>query len=153
MPPQHDLTSSAMSAPRIRTGETWGRRSGACKLNHSAKGPAPTDWCFNDMPMAFIEGFYKEYIFKNILSCFCTWKELQNQMWWWWALARIVLICVPNEPIPATSLTGLWKQFFPHQREGAGGMNLNLEMSRCFESCTYFLESVFLMKNRTWSKI
>ena len=38
---QHGLTSGAMSAPRIRTGETLGRRSGARELNHSATGPAP----------------------------------------------------------------------------------------------------------------
>ena len=30
-----------MSAPRIGTGETLGRRSGARELNHSAMGPAP----------------------------------------------------------------------------------------------------------------
>ena len=39
-PPQHGLMSGAMSAPRIRTGETLGRCSGACKLNHWAMGPA-----------------------------------------------------------------------------------------------------------------
>ena len=37
---QHDSMSGAMSVPRIRTGETLGRRSGARELNHSATGPA-----------------------------------------------------------------------------------------------------------------
>ena len=41
MPPQHGLMSGAMSSPRIQTGETLGRRSGAHELNHSATGPAP----------------------------------------------------------------------------------------------------------------
>ena len=45
MPPQRGLKSSATSAPRIRTGETLGCRSGACELNHSAMGPAPNR-CF-----------------------------------------------------------------------------------------------------------
>ena len=39
-PPQHNLTSSATSTPKIRTGETLGRRSGTRELNHSAMGPA-----------------------------------------------------------------------------------------------------------------
>uniref|UniRef100_A0A9L0JLB2 Prostaglandin E synthase 3 n=1 Tax=Equus asinus TaxID=9793 RepID=A0A9L0JLB2_EQUAS len=39
--PQHGLTSGAMSAPRIQTGETLGRCSRARELNHSATGPAP----------------------------------------------------------------------------------------------------------------
>ena len=38
---QRGLMSGAMSAPRIRTGETLGRQSGAHELNHSAMGPAP----------------------------------------------------------------------------------------------------------------
>ena len=41
MPPQQGLMSGAMSAPRIRTGETLGRRSEAPELNHSATRPAP----------------------------------------------------------------------------------------------------------------
>ena len=40
MPPEHGLTSSAMSTPRIQTGETLGRRSRVRKLNHLAAGPA-----------------------------------------------------------------------------------------------------------------
>ena len=40
MPPHHGLMSSAMSAPRIQTGETLGHRSRAHELNHSATGPA-----------------------------------------------------------------------------------------------------------------
>ena len=47
MPPQHGLMSSAMSAPRIQTGETLGHRSGVRKLNHSAVGPAPIPEFFN----------------------------------------------------------------------------------------------------------
>ena len=43
MPPQHGLTSGAMPAPRIWTGETLGRRSGAYVLNHSATGLAPLE--------------------------------------------------------------------------------------------------------------
>ena len=39
--PQRGLMSSAMLAPRIRTGETLGHQSRACRLNHSAMGPAP----------------------------------------------------------------------------------------------------------------
>ena len=41
MLPQHGLISGAMSAPRIQTGETLGRQSGACELNHLAMGLAP----------------------------------------------------------------------------------------------------------------
>ena len=41
MLPQHGLMSGAMSIPRIRTGETLGRRSGAHELNHSAAGLTP----------------------------------------------------------------------------------------------------------------
>ena len=44
-PPQHGLTSSAMSTPRIRTGETLDWRGGARKLNHLVTGPAPSK-CF-----------------------------------------------------------------------------------------------------------
>ena len=40
-PPQHGMMSRAMSAPRIQTGETLGRRSGVWELNHLATGPAP----------------------------------------------------------------------------------------------------------------
>ena len=39
--PQRGLMSGAMSGPRIRTSKTLGCRSWACKLNHSATGPAP----------------------------------------------------------------------------------------------------------------
>ena len=39
--PQHGLISSAVSAPRIQTGEILGCRSGVCELNRSATGPAP----------------------------------------------------------------------------------------------------------------
>ena len=38
--PQHGLTSGAMSAPRIQTGETLERLSGAREFNHWAMGPA-----------------------------------------------------------------------------------------------------------------
>ena len=38
---QRGLTSGAMSAPRIRTGETLGRRNGAFELNYLATGSAP----------------------------------------------------------------------------------------------------------------
>ena len=41
MLPQRGLMSSAMSTPRIRTGETLGHCSGACELDLSAMGPAP----------------------------------------------------------------------------------------------------------------
>ena len=41
MPPQRGFMSGAMSVPRIRTGETLSRQSGARALNHSATGPAP----------------------------------------------------------------------------------------------------------------
>ena len=41
MPPQHGLLSGAMSAPRIRTGETLGSRSGVRELNRWATGLAP----------------------------------------------------------------------------------------------------------------
>ena len=41
MLPQHGLMSGAMSAPRIRTGETLGRGGGSRELNHSATGPVP----------------------------------------------------------------------------------------------------------------
>ena len=41
-PPQRGLTSSAMSGPRTRTGETLGRRSGEQETNHSVTGPAPS---------------------------------------------------------------------------------------------------------------
>ena len=52
MPPQHGLTSSAMSMPRIRTGETLGRQIGAHKLNHMAMGPAPPSFLrLNNMPL------------------------------------------------------------------------------------------------------
>ena len=40
--PQHSWVSGAMSTSRIRTSETLGCRSGACELNHSATGPAPS---------------------------------------------------------------------------------------------------------------
>ena len=33
-----------MSTPRIRTGETLGRRRGGCELNHSAMWLAPKMW-------------------------------------------------------------------------------------------------------------
>ena len=39
--PQHGLMSGAMSTPKIWTGETLGRHSGAWELNHSATRPAP----------------------------------------------------------------------------------------------------------------
>ena len=41
MLPQHGLVRGATSAPRTRVGETLGYRSGACKLNRWATGPAP----------------------------------------------------------------------------------------------------------------
>ena len=41
MPLQHGLMSGAMSAPRIWTGETLGRQSGARELNYSATGLTP----------------------------------------------------------------------------------------------------------------
>ena len=41
MPPQHDLMSGARSAPRIRTEETLGRRSGACEPTSLAMVLAP----------------------------------------------------------------------------------------------------------------
>ena len=41
MPPQHGLMSSAVSAPRIWTGETLGHWSRGSELNHSATKPAP----------------------------------------------------------------------------------------------------------------
>ena len=40
MLPQHGLMGGARSAPRIRTGETLGRQSGAHKFNHLATGLA-----------------------------------------------------------------------------------------------------------------
>ena len=42
MPPQYGPMSGATSVPRIQTGETLGRWSGARGLNHLATGPAPT---------------------------------------------------------------------------------------------------------------
>ena len=39
--PQRGLMSSAMSAPRIRTSETLGCRSGVRELNHSATASVP----------------------------------------------------------------------------------------------------------------
>ena len=45
MPLQRGLMSSAMSAPKIRTGKTLGCRSGAREISHSAMGPAPAE-CF-----------------------------------------------------------------------------------------------------------
>ena len=49
MLPEHGLMSSAMSLPRIRTGETLGRQSGGRKLNHLAMGPAPPlPWFLSD---------------------------------------------------------------------------------------------------------
>ena len=41
--PQRGLMCGAMSAPRMRTGETLGCQSGACELNHWATGPAPRE--------------------------------------------------------------------------------------------------------------
>ena len=41
MPPQHGPMSGGMSAPRIQSSETLGRRSRAHELNHLATGPAP----------------------------------------------------------------------------------------------------------------
>ena len=41
---QHDLMSSTMSAPRIRTSKTLGHRSGVRELHHSAMGPVPKKW-------------------------------------------------------------------------------------------------------------
>ena len=40
-PPQHGSKSGARSTPRIWTGETLGRWSGACELDHSAREPHP----------------------------------------------------------------------------------------------------------------
>ena len=45
-PPQRGLMNGAMSAPRIRTGQTLGRQSRARELNHSATGPAPKNLRF-----------------------------------------------------------------------------------------------------------
>ena len=39
-------SSSAMSAPRIRPGETLSHRSRAHELNHSARGPVPHSFSF-----------------------------------------------------------------------------------------------------------
>ena len=38
---RHGLMSSAMSVPKIRTGDTLGCWSGVHRLNHSTMGPAP----------------------------------------------------------------------------------------------------------------
>lgn len=57
--PPHGLMSSAMSAARIRTGETPGRRSGADEFNHSVTG------------LALLDGF------KNLK----TWEQSS-----WWVL-------------------------------------------------------------------
>ena len=41
MPPQHGLMSGAMSAPRIRTGETLGCQSRVCELYHLVMAAGP----------------------------------------------------------------------------------------------------------------
>ena len=59
MPPQHGLMSSAMSAPRIRTGETLGCQSGPRELNHSAMGLAPVLWI----------------LFAHLSGCTASWSR------------------------------------------------------------------------------
>ena len=51
MPPQRGLMSNVMSAPRIRTVEPLGRRSGAHERNRLAMGPAPVHKVLLDQGM------------------------------------------------------------------------------------------------------
>ena len=60
--PQHGLMSSAMSVPRIRTYETLGCLSRACKLSHWATGPAPSQ----SFLMKSIIHLYKNYLSQYI---------------------------------------------------------------------------------------
>ena len=60
--PQHGLMSGTMSAPRIQTGETLGRCSGARQLNHSATGPAPQINILNIQCASFETHLYSYHI-------------------------------------------------------------------------------------------
>ena len=61
MLPQRGLMSSAMSAPRIPTGESLCRRSGAHELNQWTTGPAPHFWVSNYNARFFILQFFQNY--------------------------------------------------------------------------------------------
>ena len=79
MLPQHGLMSGAMSAPRIRTGETLGRQSGARELNYSATGRAPYVWFFWGITIPFSTAtvpFYSKTCFK--IPC---WIYLSSYFW------------------------------------------------------------------------
>ena len=71
-PPQHGLMSGAMSAPRIRTSETLGHRSGARELNHSAMGPAPVVLVFNFIQ---ISNQLDQFLIDLSRDILCIYKE------------------------------------------------------------------------------
>ena len=85
-PPQRGLMSGAMSALRIRTGETLGRESGARQLSHGPRGrPSRCFFYIRDVSvlsegLIFIDG---------------SWKEAQFRQWGWRGGAG-----APRGPLP-----------------------------------------------------